>query len=82
MYRVVTYSEAAEQIAALPVEALPFFAEAFGVLDLVPWNGRPYNENKPDGEMRELVFGSLGTVTFLVLEQQREVHILLVQWVG
>ncbi|NKQ57142.1 hypothetical protein HFP15_30155 [Amycolatopsis sp. K13G38] len=82
MYRVVTYAEAAEQIGALPAEALPLFAEAFGVLELAPWNGRPYNASKPDGEMRELVFGSLGTVTYLVLEPQREVHILLVQWVG
>jgi hypothetical protein len=82
LYRVVTDSEAAEQIAALPAEALPSFAEAFGVLELTPWNGRPYNESKPDGEMRELVFAYWGTVTYLVLEQQREVHILLVQWVG
>jgi hypothetical protein len=34
--------------------------------------------------MRELVFGATGegTVTYLLLEQQREVHVLLVQWIG
>lgn len=34
--------------------------------------------------MRELVFGatSEGTVTYLILEQRREVHVLLVQWTG
>ena len=50
MYRVVTYNEALEQIAALPAEALVFYAE--------------------------------GTTTYLILEQQREVHVLLVQWAG
>jgi hypothetical protein len=34
--------------------------------------------------MRELVFGDRGqgTITYLVLEQQREVHVLVVQWLG
>jgi hypothetical protein len=33
--------------------------------------------------MRELVFGahSEGAVTYLLLEREREVHLLLVQWV-
>ncbi|MGH3888017.1 MAG: hypothetical protein ACRDSZ_15900 [Pseudonocardiaceae bacterium] len=84
MYRVVTYSEALEQIAALPAEALPFYAEVPGVLELAPSGGRPYNKDKPDGPMRELVFGANGEgmTTYLILEQQREVHVLLVQWVG
>jgi len=84
VYRVVTYNEALEQIAALPAEALVFYAEVFGVLELAPSGGRPYNQDKPDGPMRELVFGanSEGTTTYLILEQQREVHVLLVQWAG
>jgi hypothetical protein len=54
------------------------------VLELVPRNGRPYNAEMPDGPMRELLFGDggQGTITYLVLEQQREVHVLLVQWLG
>lgn len=37
------------------------------VLELVPWNGRPYNDRKPDGAMRELIFGNgFGTVTYLI----------------
>jgi hypothetical protein len=38
----------------------------------------------PDGPMRELMFGphGVGAVTYLILEQQREVHVLLVQWIG
>lgn len=33
--------------------------------------------------MRELVFGAHheGTITSLILEQQREVHLLLLQWI-
>lgn len=84
MYRVVTDSTVLEQLAALPTGALPYYAEVLGVLELAPWNGRPYNEDKPDVPMRELVFGGNGegTVTYLILEQQREVHVLLVQWIG
>ena len=41
----------------------------------------PANDDKPDGPMRELTFGEhgQGTITHLVLEHQREVHVLLVQ---
>ncbi|MGH3867899.1 MAG: hypothetical protein ACRDQ4_17590 [Pseudonocardiaceae bacterium] len=53
MYRVVTYREALKQIAARPAEALPCYTEVLGVLELAPSGGRPYNEDKPDGPMRE-----------------------------
>jgi hypothetical protein len=46
VYRVITYPDAGEQVAALVAEALPCYAEAFGVLELAPWNGRPYNDDK------------------------------------
>lgn len=73
-----------EQIAALPIAALIRYAELWGVLELAPGNGRPYSAALPDGTMRELVFGGdgEGTVTYLILEHQREVHVLLVQWLG
>jgi hypothetical protein len=34
--------------------------------------------------MRELVFGpdGIGTITYLLLEDQREVHLLVVQWLS
>jgi hypothetical protein len=84
VYRVIVDEHAADQVDALPVAALGYFADAIGVLELVPHNGRPYNEDRPDGPMRELVIGDRGqgTITYLVLEQQREVHVLLVQWLG
>ena len=83
MYSVVTDSEVVSQLTALPADALLSYDDAVRVLELVPWNGRPYNDRKPDGAMRELIFGNgFGTVTYLILEDQREVHVLLVQWIG
>jgi hypothetical protein len=84
VYRVVHDDLVLDQIAALPNEILRAYAEAISVLELVPNNGRPYNEDYPDRPMRELVFGEhgSGTITYLVLEQQREVHVLLIQWTG
>lgn len=73
-----------DQLAALPAEALSGYAEVLDVLALTPGNGRPYNEEKPDAPMRELVFSpnGEGTVTYLVLEREWEVDVLVVQWVG
>lgn len=84
MYRIVTDSAVLDQLDALPTEALSGYAQVLDVLELAPWNGRPYNEEKPDVPMRELVFGAHGegTVTYMVLEREREVHVLVVQWVG
>ena len=84
MYRVRTYPEAREAIAGLPEIALAGYAEALGVMKLVPWSGEPINRANPGGEVRQLVFGSegRGMVTYLVLEDQQLVDVLEVQWVG
>ena len=84
MYRVVLDGAVLDQIAALPTWVLPAYTDALGLLERVPDDGRAYNEDKPDGPMRELVFGSAGegTITYLLLERQREAHVLLVQWAG
>lgn len=47
-----------DQIRALPSEAADALREALTVLELVPWNGLPYNEDLPDGSIRELLFGA------------------------
>lgn len=72
------------QIDALPHAALLGFAEALGVMKLVPWNGRPINDTNPGGAVRQVVFGpdDKGLVTYLVLEDQQRVDILTVQWAG
>ena len=84
MYRVGTSSEADEQIAALPHEALVGYAEALDVLRHVPWNGKPFNEGNPDGAVRQLAFGpsALGLLVYLILDDQDRVDVLEVIWVG
>jgi hypothetical protein len=73
---------AAEQIAALPPAALNAFAEALAVLELVPWNGLPLNDTYPEGPVRQLPFGTLGMITYLILEDRQRVDILIVTWAG
>lgn len=82
-YRIVVYSDAKEQVQALPADVRRAFDEAMEVVALVPRNGRLYNTGKPDG-LREFVFGPdrRGTVTYLILEDQHRVDVVLVQWAG
>lgn len=63
MYRVVDDDWVAEQVAALPAEALSGYAEVRTLLEVAPWSGSPYRKEKPDGPMRTLTFGSSGAVT-------------------
>ena len=73
---------AEQQIAALPQSALSALAEVLAVLELVPWNGLPINEANPEGAVRQLTFGVLGLVTYLILEDQQRVDLLIVTWMG
>lgn len=84
MYKIDIYPEARDQVSALPLVARHKFSEVLAVLELVPWNGVPINKQNPDGAVRQFMFGpsSVGLVTYLVLEDQREVHIVKVLWVG
>ncbi|WP_300007600.1 hypothetical protein [Pseudonocardia sp.] len=70
-------------IAALPATALPALAEALAVLELVPWNGRSVNpELNPDGPVRNLPFGAAGMPTYLIVERDQRVDVLLITWAG
>lgn len=84
MYRVVVYPEALEQISALPEQALAGCAEALAALEVAPWHGAPQHQANPDGAVRRWLFGpaKAGQIVYLVLDDQREVHLLLVQWLG
>lgn len=84
MYQIVVYPEAAEQIDALPDEALAGYAEVHAVLEVKPWAGNPHYDGNPDAEVRRWAFGpgQAGHVVYLILEEQREVHVLMVQWLG
>ena len=83
MYRVRTYDEATDQIASLPREALPYYAQVLGVLEVAPWNGMPYVKSRPDGTYDNWCSASgNGLVTYLILEDQRYVDVLEVLWIG
>jgi hypothetical protein len=73
---------AEQQIDALPQDALTSFAEALAVLELVPWNGLSINEANPGAAVRQLPFGSFGMITYLILDDQQRVDLLIVTWVG
>ncbi|MFI9509890.1 hypothetical protein [Nocardia sp. NPDC052566] len=82
MYELDTSGEAATQIAGLPDEALLAFAEAAVVLELALWNGQTINDENPQGPVRQLVFGGFGLITYLILERERQVSVIEVQWAG
>ncbi|MGA9309478.1 MAG: hypothetical protein WBV74_03800 [Pseudonocardiaceae bacterium] len=84
MYRIVPDLATMTQVAALPADALDAYAEVLEVLQLTPWNGRPQHEDNPEGAVRRWKFGvsQAGQVVYLILEEQQEVHLLLVQWWG
>jgi hypothetical protein len=84
VYRIIPDAAVFEQVAALPDEALESYADVLGVLALTPWNGSPQHKSNPDGALRRWTFGPghAGQVVYLVLEDQQEVHIVLVQWFG
>lgn len=82
MYTVVTDAPAQQQVDALPAEALAAYAELRVLLESAPWSGRPYNRDNPEGALRVHTFGRRGMVVYLILDEQRRVDVLLVQWVG
>ncbi|MEJ2855259.1 MULTISPECIES: hypothetical protein [unclassified Saccharothrix] len=73
-----------DQVAALPLQALTDYAEVLAVLEVQPWSGHPQHQDNPDAAVRYWFFGPdrAGQVVYLILEEQREVHLLLVQWLS
>lgn len=84
VYEVVTDDEVAGQVGALPDELLPYYLQVLDLLELTPWNGEPYNDAKPDGAMRKLLFdpGGRAEVIYLVLDHDRRVELLRLHWVN
>jgi len=80
LYTVETDEQAQQQVAALPPEALPAYAEARALLEVSPWAGTPYHRRKPDGPLRTVALGNAGMVTYLILDDQRRVDVLQVFW--
>lgn len=82
MFTVETDGPAQQQIDALPAGALAAYAELRVVLETAPWSGRPYHRDNPDGALRTHTFGIHGLVVYLILDDQRRVDVLMVQWIG
>jgi hypothetical protein len=84
VYSVESEQLAGEQVAALPAEALPFYAELMVLLETAPWSGEAYNMQRPDANMRTHAFGQhdQGLAIYLILEDQRRVIVLRVLWMG
>ena len=82
MYRVIPDEATVEQVAALPVAALAGYLDVLSALEVAPWTGSPHNEANPDGAVRRWAFGpdAVGHVVYLIAEDRREVHLLVVQW--
>ena len=82
LYWIRPDSEVVDQIAALPSKALESFREVLALLEIAPETGRLCNDEVPDG-LRDVVFGpgKQGTLTYLLLVDQREVHLLRLIWV-
>lgn len=83
MYQVVTDDEVNAQVSALPDELLVHYAQLLDLLELIPWRSEPYNDAKPDGNMRTLSFGPPGRTAdaiFLILERDQRVELLRIFW--
>lgn len=80
MYRLTLDPIVEKQITAVPNEALRPLAELFTLLETAPWSGAPFNPTVPHAIMLTHAFGERGLATYLVLEEQREVFLLRVEW--
>jgi hypothetical protein len=76
--------EAREYVDGMPTAALSFYSELIGFMELTPWDGPAYRQDKPDANMRKMLFGrgGEGIAVYLILEEQRRVVVVSVTWVG
>ncbi|MBN6057828.1 hypothetical protein JYK22_38250, partial [Nonomuraea sp. RK-328] len=64
----------------LPDHALHPLAELFTFLETAPWSGAPYNSKNPRANMLTHPFGERGLATYVVLDRQREVYLVRIEW--
>jgi hypothetical protein len=80
MYRLSLDAIAEDQVNVIPQEALGPLAELFTLLETAPWSGEPFNPANPRSNMLTHAFGERGLATYLVLDEQREVYLLRIEW--
>lgn len=71
---------AEEKITAVPQEALRPLTELFALLETAPSSGRPFNPADPRGNMLTHAFVERGLAAYFVLEEQREVYVIRIEW--
>ncbi len=81
MYQLSLDPVAEDQISAVPQQALRPLAELFTLLETAPWSGQPFNPGNPRANMLSHEFGEAGLATYLVIEEQREIYLLRIEWV-
>lgn len=84
MYSVETVTDAQDEIAALPANALASFAELMALLEVAPWSGDAYNRRGSATNMRAHAFGdhAEGLAIYLIVEAARRVVVVRVLWIG
>ncbi|MBG0813807.1 hypothetical protein [Planomonospora sp. ID82291] len=80
MYQVLLDPIAEGQIAELPEEALRPLEELLALLEIAPWSGQPYNPANPKANMLTHAFGERGLATYIVLDEQREIYLIRIEW--
>ncbi|WP_030925907.1 hypothetical protein [Streptosporangium amethystogenes] len=80
MYQITVDPFAEEQITEIPAEALRPLAELLTLLEIAPWSGQPYNPANPKANMPAHTFGERGLATYVVLDEQREVYLIRIEW--
>jgi hypothetical protein len=80
VYKITLDLVAEEQIAAVPEQALHPLAELFALLETAPWSGQPYDPSNPKANMLTHTFGERGLATYVVMDEQREVYLIRIEW--
>ncbi|MBG0833320.1 hypothetical protein HS041_37085 [Planomonospora sp. ID67723] len=47
---------------------------------MAPWSGQPYNPANPKANMLTHAFGERGLATYVVMDEQREVYLIRLEW--
>ncbi|MDN5749937.1 MAG: hypothetical protein L0H64_15705 [Pseudonocardia sp.] len=83
MYSYDILPEVRDYVDGMPVAALASYAELIGFMELTPWDAPAYRQDKPDANMRKMLFGpgSEDIAVYLILDEQRRVIVVSVTWV-
>ena len=88
MYRIEVDPDAVREIGELPAVALAPLAAVYAALEVAPWNGAPFQQSNPAGNMRLWRFGPpgrgtlRGAVVYVVHDEDRLVRVVRITWLS